>query len=145
MGLRGSRQAKLRYWNLARTGMSGSEIARRSGISRQAVSKAVSSQERDVLIQLLESARASRMLVEWTDGSRGVLIGTIPDLGNIVCLTIVDTDGGIQVFYDPDRIQDDSRRGLTMGELRTILQACIGIEVQTDDGFEDILDRIVMS
>jgi hypothetical protein len=146
MGKRGPKaEAKMRYWQLFRTGHSQSEIARQFGISRQAVSKSVGFQQRDVLFRLLESARASRMLVEWTDATKGALIGIIPDLENMACLIMVDESGQIQYFYDPERNNDHGLRVKQRKELEDLLKTCLKISIKRREPFKNILDKIILA
>lgn len=144
MGRRGPKaEAQFRYWHMHRQGLSQAEIARRLDISRQAVSKAVKLQEREVLYRLLEAARSSRMLVEWTDGTRGVLVGLIPDLGSLACLMVMDVAGQIRMFYDPERLEDRERQDLQRTELKELLSSNLKVWIEAGDSFKQILERII--
>jgi len=144
MGRRGPKaEAQFRYWHMHRQGLSQADIARRLDISRQAVSKAVKLQEREVLYRLLETARSSRVLVEWTDGARGVLVGLIPDLGSMACLMVVDVAGEVRMFYDLDRLEDPQRRRRQAGELKELLSSNLKVWIEPGEPFERILERII--
>jgi len=146
MGRRGPKaEAQFRYWHLHRQGLSQAEIARRLDITRQAVSKAVKLQEREVLYRLLEAARSARMLVEWTDGAKGALVGLIPDLGSLACLLVMDVAGEVRIFYDPERIEDQDRRIRQRAELKELLSSNLKVWIEDQDPFKLIMEKIIKS
>ncbi len=130
------------YWHQRRSGMSQSDIARRFDITRQAVSKSVKLQEREVIFRLLDTAQSSGVLVEWYDERRGVLIGVTPQLGNLACIMIIDDGNRPRVFFDQERNEDAEVRRRTMDELRAVLDTALGLEVDQDAAFRTIIDEI---
>ena len=131
------------YWHLRRTGRSQSDIARRFDITRQAVSKAVKLQEREVIFRLLDTAQMSGALVEWYAERRGVLIGVVPQLGNLACIMMIDSANRSRVFFDQDGNDDREARAKTMDELRSVLDAVLGVDVAEDANFKTIIKTII--
>ena len=130
------------YWNMRRKGVSQSEIARQFGISRQAVSKSVKLQERDILFKLLDYAQASRVLVEWVSATKGLLVGIIPQLGNIACLVVMDDSDRMQMFYDPAGSGVRDPKGNRMTELRTVLEDALGVELPEGQSFKELAGEL---
>jgi transcriptional regulator with XRE-family HTH domain len=139
-----SREAQFNYWNLRRRGISQSEIARRFEITRQSVSKSVKVQERDVVIRLLEWAQTSGILPVYYDQILGILIGTIPPLGNIKCLLIIDDGSNSRIYYDPEANPDKVSGDRSLEELRTILERIFDSENFSGSSFDEILDELMI-
>jgi len=99
--------AKFTYWHSTRLGKSQGEISQQQEITRQAVSKAIKSQERDILERMLNFAQAIGVLVEWYDVSLGILIGITPQLENRTCLIFIDDRNQVLVFYDQEGYTSD--------------------------------------
>ena len=121
-------EAQFNYWNLRRGGRSQSDIARMYGITRQSVSKSVKVQERDVVIRLLEHAQVSGILPTYYDQVLGILIGTIPPLGNLKCLLIIDDKNDSKMFYDPSANPDRSLKEASQMELGKVLNSVLSTD-----------------
>ncbi len=139
-----SSEAQFNYWNLRRGGKSQSEISREFNITRQSVSKSVKVQEREVVIRLLEWAQASGILPIFYDQVLGVLIGTIPPLGNIKCFLIIDDRNDSRVFYDPKANPDEEGRNSSRKDLISLLTRVLDTDRFKGMDFNDILDEIMM-
>jgi hypothetical protein len=131
------------YWHQRRKGMSQSDIARKHDITRQAVSKSVKLQEREVIFRLLDTAQTSGVLVEWYDERKGVLIGLTPQLGNLACIMIIDTTNRPRVFFDQERNEDVEVRRRTMEDLRAVLDTTLGMKVDRSTPFNMIIEDII--
>ena len=114
------------YWDLRRRGRSQSEISDEFSVSRQAISKAVNSQDSNVESRLLQSAESSGILVEWYDTMMGMLIGVIPSLGDIICIVIIDREDLLRVHYDPGRIGGKVQRRKAWASLKEDLEHIFG-------------------
>jgi len=95
MGLT-KRQAVL--WRLRSLGFSVSEIARRLGISRQAVHKNLQAIESKVYRGLISTANTIRIEIRKIDIEKGYLVGWSPGLNMDVYITF-STKNGIQVWF----------------------------------------------
>ena len=144
MGKRGSRpEAQFVYWDLRRHGMNQSEIARKFDITRQAVNKSIKLAERDILYKLLENAQSSGILVEWQDPKKGVLIGITPQLGNLGCIMVVDSESRIMTFFDQDNNRDEKTRAKVTSDLDRVLKGAMGLRVDPKLKFKEIIKLIV--
>jgi hypothetical protein len=103
-------RSQFQYWDMHRRGISQSEISDISNISRQAVSKAIKNFEINVTARLLSTSESSGILIDWYDQGKGILIGTIPPLGNVICIVIVDQYDQLRIHYDPDAIAEKRLR-----------------------------------
>ncbi len=133
---------QFKYWDLRRKGMTQSEIARKFGITRQAVSKSVKLHERDVMYRLLETAQTSSILVEWFDASRGILIGITPQLNDLPCLILMDERGKVRTFFDQSI---NTRRELALSvldDLKERIHTCLGIDIREETSFKAILRSV---
>ncbi len=135
-------EQQFRYWHMRRMGTAQADIAREMGITRQAVSKSIQLMERDVMFRLLETAQMSGVLVEWYDAQRGVLVGITPQLGNIVCVLLIDSDNRTRVFYDQSQNPDEDVRRRTMEELVGVLRDSLGLDPDLDAGFDVLVKAI---
>ncbi|UCC92478.1 MAG: hypothetical protein JSW25_07350 [Thermoplasmata archaeon] len=134
---------QFRYWHMVRTGKNQADIAREHGVSRQAVSKAVQTAEREVVFQLLDTAQMSGVLVEWYDARLGILIGITPQLGNLACILVIDVAYRPRLFFDQSQNTDVDVVMRTMEDIREVLSLAIGLELDHGATFKDIIDRIV--
>lgn len=132
-----------RYWHLVRRGMTQASIAREHGVSRQAVSKAVQSAEREVVFRLLDTAQMSGVLVEWYDARRGVLIGLTPQLGNLACILVIDVANRPRMFFDQRRNDDIESARRTMGEMRNVLDEGFGLVIDPSMAFVEVIEMII--
>jgi hypothetical protein len=123
--VRGS-ESQFHYWDLRRRGVPQSEISKDHNVSRQAVSKAIMAEERAVEIRLLQHAESSGILVEWYDKSKGILIGIIPPLGDIICIMLIDRTDRIRIHYDPEALKGRSGREKAFNILKGDLHAIYG-------------------
>ncbi len=139
------KNAQFAYWNLKRKGMGQSEIARQYGITRQAVSKSIKLMERDVLYRMLEYCRTSGVLVEWTNAGKGITIGIIPTLGGVACILVIDGNGSLRMFYDPERVSDKEERDRIIGELRYVIMDIMEIDIGLANQMKVIVRRIIES
>ncbi|MBN1539726.1 MAG: MarR family transcriptional regulator [Candidatus Thermoplasmatota archaeon] len=121
-------EAQFNYWNLRRGGGSQSDISRMFDITRQSVSRSVKVQERDVVIRLLEHAQVSGILPTYYDQVLGILIGTIPTLGNLKCLLIIDEKNDTKMFYDPSANPDDELKEASQVEMGRILNSVLATD-----------------
>jgi hypothetical protein len=136
-------EIQFEYWNLRRKGHSQSEIARKFNITRQSISKSVKVIERDVAIRLLESAQMSGILPQYYDEVMGILIGTIPPLGNIKCILIIDNQNNSKLFYDPSSNPDMRSRDEFIEDLKETLNSITGTNSFKKLSFEDCIDLII--
>ena len=133
---------QFRYWHMRRLGKSQADIAREMDITRQAVSKSIQLMERDVMFRLLETAQMSGVLVEWYDAERGVLVGLTPQLGNLVCVLLIDDSNRPRLFYDQSRNPDEDVKRRTLRELVHVLEVTIGVVVGPGVDFDAIVTAI---
>jgi hypothetical protein len=92
-------EKQFEFWVLRRTGLPNINIAKRFGVSRQAVSRALLSMDKRIEETLLEMARANRIEVEKLDSKKGILFGrSVPFKANAIIF--VSTKHGMQVWYE---------------------------------------------
>ena len=125
------------YWDLLRKGKSQVEIAGMYNISRQAVNKTIKAQNHKVMVRLLELARSIGALVEWQDGTKGVLTGIIPQLEDRICLILVDENDHDRVYYK--NINDPKINDELINSIRTNLE----INIVKNSSFEEILQVLL--
>jgi hypothetical protein len=123
--------------------MSQAEIAREHGVSRQAVSKAVQTAEREVVFRLLDTAQMSGVLVEWYDARLGALIGVTPQLGNLACILVIDVSNRPRLFFDQSQNDDPGSVSRTMDDLRDVLDSGLGLRPPTSASFQEIIDQMI--
>ncbi|GEM_PF-3277489 len=130
------------YWNMRRKGIIQSEIARHFGISRQAVNRSIHDIERIILSDLLEMARSSDVMVDWTSAVKGVLVGSSRQLGGLYCLIIIDDSGRPRVFYDTRTlgIEHDNRAEIT--KIKDVIRRSLGLELRDEMTFRSILGSL---
>jgi transcriptional regulator with XRE-family HTH domain len=89
---------QLGVWNMLRTGVSQSEIARKLGISRQAVNQLAQTIPPKVTAALTDAATLNRVLPRYVDSSRGVLIGWSNEFRTETVITLTPKVG-LRVWY----------------------------------------------
>ena len=89
---------QLSIWNMLRNGFSQSEIARRLGISRQAVSQLAQPIPDKVTAALTDGARLSRVEPRLIDSNRGVLVGWSNEFRTETIITL-NPQVGLRVWY----------------------------------------------
>jgi hypothetical protein len=92
-------EKQFEFWVLRRNGLPNINIAKRFGVSRQAVSRALLSMDKRIEETLLEMARANRIEVQKLDSKKGILFGrSVPFKANAIIF--VSTKHGMQVWYE---------------------------------------------
>ena len=92
-------EKQFEFWILRRNGFPNINIAKRFGVSRQAVSRALLSMDKRIEESLLEMARANKIEVEKLDSKKGILFGrSVPFKANAV--VFVSVKHGMQVWYE---------------------------------------------
>jgi len=92
-------EKQFEFWILRRNGFPNINIAKRFGISRQAVSRALLSMDKRIEESLLEMARANKIEVEKLDSKKGILFGrSVPFKANAI--VFVSVKHGMQVWYE---------------------------------------------
>lgn len=92
-------EKQFRFWVLRRSGLPNINIAKRFGISRQAVSKALLSMDKRIEETLLEMAQANRIDVEKLSPKKGVLFGYSAPF-KVNAIIFVSAKHGMQVWYE---------------------------------------------
>ena len=131
-----------RYWDMRRKGMTQAEISRRFEISRQAVNRSISLQERDVMYRLLEVAQMSGTLVEWFSALKGILVGTTPQLESRSSIMVLDIDNNIRIYYDQTDNSDMEMARSKLNELRSTLKDTLGMEMYEKRTFRSVLNSV---
>ena len=89
---------QLSIWNMMRHGLSQSEIARRLGISRQAVNKLAQSIPNKMTAALYDASKLNRVEPRVIDAGRGVLVGWSNEFQTDVVITL-NPKAGLRVWY----------------------------------------------
>jgi len=89
---------QLSAWDMMRTGLSQSEIARRLNVSRQAVNKMIETIPSKVATALNDAAALNRIEPKHLDASDGVLFGWSRDF-QTEAVVALSPEGGLQVWY----------------------------------------------
>lgn len=89
---------QLDIWNMIRGGLSQSEIARRLGISRQAVNQLTQVIPDKVTAALNDAARLNRVEPRIVDSARGVLVGWSREF-QIEAMVTLSKKAGLRVWY----------------------------------------------
>ncbi len=89
---------QLLMWKLVRDGLSQADIARRLGITRQAVSQALPEISDKVNRTLEATARAAKIETRYIDSTKGVLLGYSHETENRVIVTF-STQHGAQIWH----------------------------------------------
>jgi len=88
----------LRIWGMRRDGLSLAEIARRLGVTRQAISKSMKEIDSKVSRTLEATAAAAKIEVRYLDPERGVLLGYSHEVDDRVILTF-STRHGVHIWH----------------------------------------------
>lgn len=92
-------EKQFEFWVLRRNGLPNINIAKRFGVSRQAVSRALLSMDKRIEEILLEMAKANRIEVQKLDSKKGILFGrSVPFKANAIIF--VSGKHGVQVWYE---------------------------------------------
>ncbi|KKH47176.1 hypothetical protein [Methanosarcina sp. 1.H.A.2.2] len=92
-------EKQFEFWVLRRNGLPNINIAKRFGVSRQAISRALLSMDKRIEESLLEMARANRIEVEKLDSKKGILLGrSVPFKTSAI--VFVSVKHGMQVWYE---------------------------------------------
>lgn len=130
------------YWNMRRKGIIQSEIARHFGISRQAVNRSIHNIERVILSDLLDTARSSEIMVDWTSAVKGVLVGSSRQLGGLYCLIIIDDSGRPRVFYDTRTLGIDHDNRAEIMKIKDVIRRSLGLKLRDEMTFKSILGSL---
>jgi DNA-binding XRE family transcriptional regulator len=89
---------QLSAWDMMRTGLSQSEIARKLNVSRQAINKMIETIPTRVTTALSDAATLNRIEPKYLNASDGVLIGWSRDFQTEAIIAL-SPEGGLQVWY----------------------------------------------
>jgi hypothetical protein len=82
------------------------------------------------------------VLVEWYDAERGVLVGVTPQLGNLVCVLLIDDSNRPRLFYDQSRNPDGEVKRRTMEEMVGTIEASLGVVLGPGVEFDEVVSAI---
>ena len=89
------------FWKMRRSGTPNITIAKRLGISRQAVSKAILVMDEKIESALRDMAQSNQITIDTINAERGILLGqSIPF--QTAAIIFVSGKHGVQVWYDHD-------------------------------------------
>jgi len=94
----GFTEKQLKIWGMRRDGLSLAEIARRLGITRQAISKSVKGIDERVSQTLEATAKAAKIEVRYMNPEKGVLLGYSHEADDRVILTF-STQHGVHIWH----------------------------------------------
>ena len=89
---------QLHVWDLLRSGLSQSQIARKLSISRQAVNQLVQAIPQKVTAALSDAAKLNRVEPRYVDSNKGVLFGWSREFEAEVVITL-NPGVGLRVWY----------------------------------------------
>jgi hypothetical protein len=114
---------------MRRSGMPNLTIAQRTGISRQAVSRALLTMDGKIGTELREMAKANQIAIEAVSTERGILLGrSIPfQTGAII---FVSEKHGVQVWYEHEGDCGACQRYAECIELLWDYAAELGIRIE---------------
>jgi len=98
MDLMGFSARQLVIWGMRRDGLSFTDIARRLGITKQAVSKAMKSIDDKVAKTLEATAKAAKIEVRHVNSAKGVLLGYSYESNDRVIVTF-STRHGVHIWH----------------------------------------------
>ncbi|MBN1682046.1 HTH domain-containing protein [Candidatus Bathyarchaeota archaeon] len=94
----GFTKRKLDIWSMRRDGLSLSEIARKLGVTRQAIHKLIKTIDDQVIYALKSVAIASKIDIRYVDVNKGILLGYSYETNNRVIVTF-STIHGVQIWH----------------------------------------------
>ncbi len=118
------------FWVMRRKGLPNITIARREGISRQAVSRALLTMEERIDSALREMAKANQITIETIHPERGILLGRSMPFQTAAIIFVSETHG-VQVWYEHEGDCDHCPRTAECIELLRDYAAELGIEMDT--------------
>lgn len=117
------------FWALRRSGVANITIANMSGISRQAVSRALLGMDGKIETALREMANANQIAIETINTERGILLGrSIPF--QTAAIIFVSEKHGVQVWYEHDGDCGTCQRYTECIELLWDYAAELGIRIR---------------
>jgi transcriptional regulator with XRE-family HTH domain len=94
----GFTESHLKIWGMRRDGLSLAEIARRLGVTRQAISKSMKEIDSRVSRTLESTAAAAKIEVRYLDPEKGVLLGYSHETDDRVILTF-SAQHGVHIWH----------------------------------------------
>ena len=134
-------ERQFEFWKMRRNGMANVEIAKKSNISRQAVSKALQGIDSKISKVLLDMARANHIEIKKVNPERGILFGYLPQLKTDV-IVFVSSKHGVQVWYSHKGDCDSCNRYKDCMELLWDYAEEIGIKLKESDNPTDLADEL---
>ena len=128
-------------WSLRFKGLSGSDIAKRLGITRQAISKTLRNVDAKILQALNDSARAMGLAVIKVDVRRGLLLGYNPQTKTKTMVFYLPKSG-IQVWFQHE---GDCEGCITRERCEAVLREASqfwGIPLEDGDSPTKIADKL---
>lgn len=134
-------EKQFEFWILRRNGFPNINIAKRFGVSRQAVSRALLSMDKRIEEALLEMARANKIEVEKLDSKKGILFGrSVPFKANAVIF--VSVKHGMQVWYEHEGECGTCERYRECIELLWDFAEEMGLKLQSTEDPTKIADEL---
>ncbi len=134
-------EKQFEFWILRRNGFPNINIAKRFGVSRQAVSRALLSMDKRIEESLLEMARANKIEVEKLDSKKGILFGrSVPFKANAV--VFVSVKHGMQVWYEHEGECGSCERYRECIELLWDFAEEMGLKLQSTEDPTKIADEL---
>jgi hypothetical protein len=134
-------EKQFEFWILRRNGFPNINIAKRFGVSRQAVSRALLSMDKRIEEALLEMARANKIEVEKLDSKKGILFGrSVPFKANAV--VFVSVKHGMQVWYEHEGECGSCERYRECIELLWDFAEEMGLKLQSTEDPTKIADEL---
>ncbi len=134
-------EKQFEFWILHRNGFPNINIAKRFGVSRQAVSRALLSMDKRIEESLLEMARANKIEVEKLDSKKGILFGrSVPFKANAV--VFVSVKHGMQVWYEHEGECGSCERYRECIELLWDFAEEMGLKLQSTEDPTKIADEL---
>ncbi|MFQ6120381.1 MAG: hypothetical protein ACE5KE_10910 [Methanosarcinales archaeon] len=135
------KERQFTIWNLRRSGLIGSEIARKLKITRQAVSKALQGMDAHISKTLLEMAKSNQIEVQSVNFEKGILFGkSVPF--NTGAIIFVSAKYGVQVWYEHDGNCNNCNRYKDCMEILWDLADEMNLKLQTTDDPTKLADEL---